>query len=72
LPPKNPKKACQDIEDLLHIPSVIIDGNNINVEIIEKSSGVSLDKKILREILLDNPLGQDDEMTPFILIREKR
>jgi hypothetical protein len=69
LPPKNPKKVCQDVEDKFNMPSVIIDGNNINVEIIDKSMGLKLDKKIIREILLDNPMGQDDEMTPIILVR---
>ncbi len=70
LPPTNPWKVCQDIENNLGIPSVIIDGNNIKVKIIDKSSQLKLDNKTLREILLDNPMGQDDEMTPFVLVRE--
>lgn len=70
LPPNNPRKICQMIEKELGIPNVIIDGNNINVKIIEKSVSVTLDKEKLREILLDNPMGQDDEMTPIVLVRQ--
>lgn len=69
LPPKNPKKICQKIEDKLKIPCTIIDGNNINVKIIAKSSKLGLSKKIIRKVLLDNPMGQDKELTPFILVR---
>lgn len=71
LPPKDPKGTCENIEKELGIPATIIDGNNINVEIISMSSGIPFDKKIVREILLDNPMGQDNELTPFILVRKK-
>ncbi len=70
LPPKNPEKVCQEIESALGVPAVIIDGNNINVEIIAMSGGVPIDKKTARLVLLDNPMGQNDEMTPFIIVRE--
>jgi len=71
LPPKDPKATCEQIEKELGIPATIIDGNNINVEIISMSSNMPVDKKTTREILLDNPMGQDDELTPFILVRKK-
>ena len=71
LPPKDPEKICNDIETKLNLPATIIDGNNINVEIISMSSNMPVDKKTTREILLDNPMGQDDELTPFILVRKK-
>jgi hypothetical protein len=54
------------------VPTVIIDGNNINVEIIAASDGVPVGARTARLILLDNPMGQDDEMTPFILVRETK
>ena len=69
LPPKNPEKVCTEIEAQCGVPAVIIDGNNINVEVIAMSKSVPVDKKTARLILLDNPMGQNDEMTPFILIR---
>jgi hypothetical protein len=71
LPPKEPEKVCQEIENKLKIPAVIIDGNNINVKIIAQSKNVPVDKKECRLILLDNPMGQDDELTPFIIVRKK-
>ncbi|MDD3808135.1 MAG: hypothetical protein PHG49_00985 [Candidatus Pacebacteria bacterium] len=70
LPPKDPVKICNTIEKDLNIKTIIIDGNNINTEIIAKSDKVKLNDIVLREILLDNPMGQDDEMTPFVLIRK--
>jgi hypothetical protein len=69
LPPRDPEALVAQIEKDLGIPAAIIDGNNINVEIIASSSGVSVDKKTARLILLDNPMGQDAEMTPFIIVR---
>ncbi len=71
LPPKNPLLVVQEIENKLGYPAVIIDGNNINVKVIAKSKGVKLDEKKVRLILLDNPMGQDDEMTPFIIVRQQ-
>lgn len=70
LPPKNPEKVCQEIENKTSYPAVIIDGNNINVKIIAQSKNVPVDAKTARLILLDNPMGQDDEMTPFILVKK--
>lgn len=70
LPPKEPENICNEIEKKFGLPAVIIDGNNINTKIIAQSNGVPVDKKLSRLVLLDNPMGQDDEMTPFILVRK--
>jgi len=70
LPPKEPEKVCIEIEKRFNLPAVIIDGNNINVEIIARSEGVGLTAEVIRRILLDNPMGQDDEMTPFVLVKK--
>ena len=72
LPPKDPEKICNEIEKRFNLPAVIIDGNNINIKIISMSGGVPVDKKLARLVLLDNPMGQDEEMTPFILVRVKK
>ena len=71
LPPKEPEKVCQEIEDKLGCPAVIVDGNNINVKVIAQSKKVPVSKALCRLILLDNPMGQDDELTPFIIVRKK-
>jgi hypothetical protein len=70
LPPKHPERVCNEIESHIGIPAAIIDGNNINVEVIAASKSMPVDKKTARLILSDNPMGQDDEMTPFILVRK--
>lgn len=69
LPPMDPEKVCEQIESKTGIPTVIIDGNNINVEVISMSRSVPIDTKTARLILLDNPMGQDNEMTPFVLVK---
>jgi len=70
LPPKDPKGVCEELEKKTHTPAAIIDGNNINVKIIAQSKNVPVNKKTARLILLDNPMGQDDELTPFIIVRK--
>ena len=70
LPPKDPGGLVQHIEDQLRIPSTIIDGNNIDVKIISLSAKMPVDARIARLVLLDNPMGQDEELTPIILVRE--
>lgn len=70
LGPANPDQTCNLIEEKFKIPTVIIDGNNINVEVLGMSKNIPVDKKTVREILLDNPMGQNDELTPIIIIRK--
>lgn len=71
LPPSHPEETCEKIEKGTGAPVVIIDGNNINVKIIAMSSGMPVNAKLARLILLDNPMGQEDELTPFIIVRRK-
>jgi len=71
LGPANPSKTCQEIEDNYNIPTVIIDGNNINTEVLGTSNNIPVSKEVAREILLDNPMGQNDELTPIIIVRKK-
>jgi len=69
LPPNEPDKFCNDIEAKYGIPTIIIDGNNINTEILGMSDSIKDKKELYRGILLDNPMGQGAELTPIILIR---
>ena len=71
LGPGDPDGYAQRIEDTFGIPTVIIDGNNINVEVLGASKGLPVDRAKARRILLDNPMGQDDEMTPIMLCRKR-
>ncbi|NJD26826.1 MAG: hypothetical protein FIA92_00825 [Chloroflexi bacterium] len=72
LPPIDPDGVCRTVADELGVPTTIIDGNNIDVKIISVSPGFPVSKADARLILLDNPMGQDEEMTPVIVVRETR
>jgi hypothetical protein len=50
---------------------IIIDANDFTRDILGKSDDVILNDEQLCEIIRDNPAGQDDQCTPFILIRKK-
>jgi hypothetical protein len=71
LTPKNPDRVCQRIEDKLGIPAMVVDANDIDVVILGTSLSLRrISEDILAEYIRDNPAGQDDECTPFILIRD--
>ncbi len=70
LAPAHPSKVCQEIEDNLGIPSVIVDASNVATAILGKSKGVKWDDKHLELVLEGNPMGQGDEQTPMLLIRQ--
>ncbi len=71
LNPENPNEVCENIKSKLGISCMCVDANDISVEILGKSSDLA-DKtdEFLAELIRDNPAGQDDELTPFILIRD--
>ena len=71
LNPKEPHKVCADIYEALGISCVLVDANDIDVEILGKSSDLADTADAnLAERIRDNPAGQDDELTPFILVRD--
>ncbi len=70
LGPANPNSVCQEIENKFGNPTAIIDGNNINVEVLGMSKKIPVSKETVRLVLLDNPMGQGDEKTPIILVRK--
>jgi len=70
LPPADPQHDCEEVEHKLGMPAITADANFIDVKILGVSSGVGLDKATVRRVLLDNPLGQGNKMTPFVLVRK--
>ncbi|HVM76752.1 MAG TPA: hypothetical protein VMU07_01210 [Candidatus Paceibacterota bacterium] len=70
LPPKDPQHDCDGVERELGMPAVTADANFIDVKILGVSKGVGLDWATVRRVLLDNPLGQGNKMTPFVLVRK--
>lgn len=71
LNPREPEKVCADIYEQLGISCVLVDANDIAVEVLAKSPDLAdVDSENLAERIRDNPAGQDDELTPFIIIRD--
>lgn len=71
LNPKEPYKVCADIYEALGISCVLVDANDIDVEILGKSPDLADTADAnLAERIRDNPAGQDDELTPFIIVRD--
>ena len=46
----------------------IVDVNDLGAEVLGATDAV--DRPLIRELLVDNPLGQGDERTPFGLVRK--
>ncbi len=70
LNPKNPKKVCNEIENAFGVNSMIVDANDFGVEILGKCDEINeFSDNFLISLIKDNPAGQSDELTPFILIK---
>ncbi|MBV8300328.1 MAG: hypothetical protein JOY68_00210, partial [Candidatus Dormibacteraeota bacterium] len=69
LGPEDPPRDAQAVEDATGWPAAIVDANNVNVKVLGVSRGVHVSTGEVRAIVLDNPLGQEDERTPVILVR---
>lgn len=69
--PLNPSNVCEHIKEQLGISTMIVDANDFGREILGKSSDIDLSDEVLKEIIKDNPAGQENELTPLVLIRRK-
>lgn len=75
IPVADEKAVAERIRKKFNVPCYIIDGNNINVKVTAASEGfeeLNLDASELRLLMLDNPMGQDDELTPIFVITETK
>ena len=70
--PKDPNGVCNKIYEKTGVAAMIVDANDFTRDILGKSDCVTLTDEQLCEIIRDNPAGQDDQCTPFILIRKKQ
>lgn len=71
LNPKNPNGVCEEMFDKTGVIAVIVDANDLSREILGKSSKLPVSDDVFLQIIKDNPAGQSDELTPFILIKKK-
>lgn len=69
LGPKHPKKITDEIYKKTGITTVIADINDIECVDILAISGIVSEKQIT-EILKQNPLGNDDQQTPIVVLKK--
>ena len=69
LAPLEPDKIARKLRDRLKAETVIVDANYRGAFSLGKSTR-AVSEKFIREVLRDNPAGQDSEMTPFFLVRK--
>jgi len=69
--PENSQETCDEVFRQFGIPLVITDTNDLSTMTLGASKPVykSYSKKDLDAMVLDNPYGQGNELTPFILVR---
>ncbi len=70
LNPVEPEKVCDEIYEKLGLECMIVDANDIDIVILGKSETLrQKTDEALAQLIEDNPAGQDDECTPFVIIR---
>jgi hypothetical protein len=67
--PYKPNDVARDLHEKLGVEVVIVDANYQGAFSLGKST-CAITEKFIRELLRDNPAGQDSEMTPFFIARK--
>jgi F420-0:gamma-glutamyl ligase-like protein len=67
--PLRPNDVARDIKKTFGVETVIVDANYRGAFSLGKSTS-KITEKFIRELLADNPAGQDSEMTPFFIARK--
>ena len=67
--PLEPTRIARELRDRFKAETVIVDANYRGAFSLGKSSRAPKEK-FIRDVLRDNPAGQDSEMTPFLIIRK--
>ena len=70
--PEHPNELCEELSRETGIPVVLMDANDLQRDQLGKSSTVPLTDEQIQDAMADNPSGQGDELTPFILIRPQQ
>lgn len=72
LSPKEPHKAAAKVEEETGVHCCIADINDFGGDVLAVSPKAPFSKELLQKLLKDNPAGNGKEMTPFVLMREKK
>lgn len=67
--PRDPYGVACAIRDTLGAEAVIVDANYRGAFSLGKSTR-AISERFIRDVLRDNPAGQDSEMTPFFIVRK--
>ncbi|MBU6321729.1 MAG: coenzyme F420-0:L-glutamate ligase [Patescibacteria group bacterium] len=67
--PADPDGVARRIKERFGPETVVVDANYRGAFSLGKSSR-SITERFVREVLADNPAGQDSELTPFLIVRK--
>jgi F420-0:gamma-glutamyl ligase-like protein len=67
--PLKPNDVAREVKKHFGVETVIVDANYRGAFSLGKSTS-KLTEKFIRELVSDNPAGQDSEMTPFFIARK--
>ncbi len=67
--PSNGDELCNELYEKTGIPTVLMDANDFDRNVIGKCDAFPLSDQELQDAMQDNPSGQGAELTPLILIR---
>lgn len=67
--PARPDQVAEQIADHIGCGVVVIDANDIDIEVLGKSSA-AIDREFCRQAFRDNPLGQSCQSTPVAVVRK--
>ena len=67
--PENPVALCDALLEETGVPTVVMDANDFDQNQLGKATNFPLTDEQIQDAMKDNPSGQGDELTPFILIR---
>jgi hypothetical protein len=67
--PLKPNEVARAVRERFEAETVIVDANYRGAFSLGKSTP-AISERFIRELLSDNPAGQDSEMTPFFIIRK--
>ena len=67
----DPNKVCAEVYEKLGMSCALMDANDMTIDALGKSPDLSdVPDEALADRIRDHPSGQDDELTPCILIRD--
>lgn len=68
LGPRDPNGAARRLAAAIGKPVAVIDANDAGCNVLGASPGI--DRRLVRQLFADNPLGQAREQTPVCVVRE--